>query len=340
MDALKPSDPRVLGGIVLRGRLGEGGMGTVYYGITPEGEPVAAKTIRGDVLPDQSRKDRFELEVRTMQMVQGPGVGNLIAAGEEDGRPWFAVEYIRGLTLEKYVQDRGPLTTALAAALGIVLADALAAIHQAGVWHRDLKPANIILGKDGPQVIDFGLAALIEAPVRITASGVGGLGSPVCMPPEQLRSSRDAKGPADVYALGATLLYSVTRHYPHDGPTVSEIFSAIRDPGTQPDLSGTPPGLRPAVTRMLAYAAAARPDVSQVRAEFATVLEREGWTDPGAALTRLAEQTYRERPDDPPPLDPPRQSTRKPPAASRVPSALVIRAAERLRRDYARSAPF
>jgi serine/threonine protein kinase len=337
----------MLGGIVLRGRLGEGGMGTVYYGVTPDGDSVAVKTIRSDRFPSQLLKDRFDQEVRTMQMVHGPGVAHLLAASETsdqtdggtDDVRWLATEYIQGLTLEKYVEDCGLLDAALAAALGIALADALATIHSAGVLHRDLKPANIVLGKDGPRVVDFGLAAAVEAPARLTVSNVG-LGTPLCMSPEQVRSSRDAGAPTDVHALGATLLYAVTGHYPYERETVSDIHYAITDPGTPPDLSGVPSPLLPAIEQMLARSAAARPDTSQVRAELAAVLAVLGWTDPGAALVWLARQTYRERPDDPPPADPPRQPSRTPPEASRVPGSLVIEAAERLRRGYARDAPF
>lgn len=339
MIPLKNGDPRTLGGNTLLGRLGEGGMGTVYYGITPDGEPVAVKTIRSDIFADQARKDRFDQEVWTMRMVQGPGVAHLLAAADETDEPsWLAAEYIRGLTLEKYVGEDGPLATDLAAALGIALADALATIHQAGVLHRDLKPANIILGKNGPRVIDFGLAAATAAPVRLTASNVR-FGTPLCMSPEQVRSARDVKAPTDVYALGATLLYAVTRHYPFDGQTGSDVHNAILDSGTPPDLGGTPPELMPAISGMLAYAAAARPGIGQVRAELAGVLAKAGWTDPAAALVWLAQQTYRERPGDPPLAGPPRDM-RRPPEASHVPSALVIEAAERLRRGYARSAPF
>lgn len=101
MDPLRePGDPAVLDGIALRGRLGEGGMGTVYYGITADGDEVAVKTIRDFCVERPALRSRFEREVEAMEMVQGPRVANLIAAAESgEPVPWLAAEYIRGLTL-------------------------------------------------------------------------------------------------------------------------------------------------------------------------------------------------------------------------------------------------
>ena len=152
MEPLKPADPAELGGIALRGRLGRGGMGTVYYGVTPDGEQVAVKMIREDLLEKSEASGRFDREALAIGMVQGPRVANLITASPPDeAPPWFAVEYVRGLTLTEYVTQYGPLPAELAAALGIGLAEALTAIHEAGILHRDLKPSNILLGQGRPE---------------------------------------------------------------------------------------------------------------------------------------------------------------------------------------------
>ena len=147
MKPLKPGDPDKIGGIVLRGRLGEGGMGTVYFGVTPDGDRVAVKTIRQDLTENDEAKDRFDREIIVLGMVAGPRIAALLAASEPDEvPPWFATEYVQGLTLSEYVTERGPLTTAMAAALGVMLAEGLNDIHTAGLLHRDLKPGNVILG--------------------------------------------------------------------------------------------------------------------------------------------------------------------------------------------------
>ena len=102
-------------------------MGTVYYGVTPDGEEVAVKTIREDLIEQPEALGRFDREVLAIGMVQGPRVANLIAASAPgEPPPWFATEYVRGLTLAEYVTEHGPLPADLAAALGIGLAEALA----------------------------------------------------------------------------------------------------------------------------------------------------------------------------------------------------------------------
>ena len=337
MDPLKPDDPTELGGITLRGRLGRGGMGIVFYGITPEGEPVAVKTVRAEVLERSGALGRFDRETIAMGMVQSPRVANLITtSGPDDTPPWFALEYVRGLNLAEYITEYGPLSADLGAALGIAVAEALAEIHAAGIRHRDLKPANILLGADGPRVIDFGLAALTEAPSDLTHTG-DRIGTPKCMAPEQANSPKDLPPATDVYALGAVLVYALAAHYPYERATLQALLFAITDAATPPDLSGVPPALIAPVTGMLAHAAAARPTLEEVAAELAEVLRP---ADVAGALRRLAEVTYRERETDPPPADPPRQRPVRLPEIPEVPSALVARIAEDLRRDYRRDARF
>jgi hypothetical protein len=110
MQPRNAGDPEALGGIALTGRLGEGGMGTVYYGVTEDGTPVAVKTIRDVQLGKEEARSRFEREILALGMVHGPRIAALIDHCEPgEMPPWFAVEYIRGLTLKEYVEDKGPL---------------------------------------------------------------------------------------------------------------------------------------------------------------------------------------------------------------------------------------
>ena len=151
MKPLKSSDPGEIGDIALRGRLGEGGMGTVYFGVTADGNRVAVKMIREDLSANDEAKDRFDREILVLGMVAGPRIAALLAASEpDDVPPWFATEYVQGLTLSEYVTERGPLSTAMAAALSVMLAEGLNDIHAADLLHRDFKPGNVILGPDGP----------------------------------------------------------------------------------------------------------------------------------------------------------------------------------------------
>ena len=340
VEPLKPADPTEVGGIDLCGRLGRGGMGTVYYGVMPDGEQVAVKMIREDLIEKSEVLGRFDREALAIEMVQGPRVANLITASDPDeSPPWFATEYVRGLTLAEYVTERGPLPAALGAALGVGLAEALTAIHQAGILHRDLKPSNILLGRDGPKVIDFGLAVLIAAPGDLTRTS-DTIGTPVCMAPEQVNSAKDLTAAADVYSLGAVLLFALTAHYPYKRPTLPAMLAAIANPATPPDLSGVPEALIKPLTDMLAYAPTARPTLQDVTAELAKALADVGSTDSGDALRRLAGVTYVERASDPPPAEPPRSRRPRLPENPHVPSALVQQVADNLRRDYDRDAQF
>ena len=336
MEPLKSSDLSKIGGIALRGRLGEGGMGTVYFGVTPDGDQVAVKTIRQDLTANEEAKDRFDREIIVLGMVAGPRIAALLAASEPDEvPPWFATEYVQGLTLSQYIQELGPLSTPMAAALGIMLAEGLNDIHTAGLLHRDLKPGNVILGADGPRVIDFGLAGLKGSTGDITHTS-GLLGTPVCMAPEQAKSPKDLTAAVDVYALGAVLMFTMTGRYPYEGPSVPALLLAVTDPATDPDLTGLPEEIKQLVTGMLAHHPESRSTLGDVSDELKHMLNDAGLSL-AQAQREFAQLTYIERESDPPPAPlPPRRHRRRLPGNPHVPSDLVSQVAEDLRREYAR----
>jgi serine/threonine protein kinase len=338
MKPLKPGDPAKIGSIALRGRLGEGGMGTVYFGVTLDGDRVAVKTIRRDLTGNEEAKDRFDREVLALGMVTGPRIAALITASEPDeAPPWFATEYVQGLTLPEYITERGPLTMTMAATLGIMLAEGLDDIHAAGLLHRDLKPGNVLLGADGPRVIDFGLVGLIESTGDITHTS-GMLGTPVCMAPEQASSPVGLTTAVDVYALGAVLMFAMTGRYPYERPTVPALLLAVADPATEPDLAGLPEEIKPLITGMLAHHAESRRTLEDVSDELRQVLGEAGISSAEAQreFTRL---TYIERESDPPPAVPaPRRDRKRLSGDPYVPIDLVLQVAESLRLEYARGA--
>jgi eukaryotic-like serine/threonine-protein kinase len=195
----------------------------------------------------------------------------------------------------------------------------------------------VILGADGPRVIDFGLAGLADSTGDITHTS-GMLGTPVCMAPEQARSPKDLTAAADVYALGTVLMYAMTGRYPDERPTVPALLLAITDPATDPDLSGLPEEARPLVTGMLAYHPTSRSTLSDITTELKKILN-----DAGLSLTEAQSEfallTYRKRDTDPPPAPPaPTTSRKRLPGNPHVPSDLVRLVAEDLRREYARGA--
>ncbi|WP_165970443.1 serine/threonine-protein kinase [Actinomadura sp. 6K520] len=335
MKPLEPSDPRTIGGIEVHGRLGEGGMGVVYFGVTPDAEQVAVKVIRDDLAGQVAIRERFDREVLALGMVHGPRVAGLVAAAEPGAdRPWLAMEYVRGETLREYLAVRPALTAEMGAALGVLLAEALTDIHAVRVLHRDLKPGNIVLGSDGPKVIDFGLVALEDAGDDLTRTGTR-LGTPVFMPPEQVESAKDLTPAADVYAAGVTLLYALTKHYPYAHKNEHALYYAIMNPDNEPDLSGLPASLAPVVEAMLAHAPESRPAPAEASAEFRRVLDAAGLSV-NDARTHFATLTYVERPDDPPSdIEPPKRPARSRHRERSVPRPVVASLADRLAVAYA-----
>ncbi|MEV7301914.1 serine/threonine-protein kinase [Streptomyces clavifer] len=271
---LSPEDPAELGGFELLGRIGHGGMGQVFLGESQGGEPAAVKVIKPTVVDSESRQ-RFAQEIEILKTVWGPRIAAFLGADAEAEQPWLATEYVDGPDLGKHVTTHGPLPSLLVASLGATLAEALASVHTQGLLHRDLKPANILLGPNGPKVIDFGLAVFAESNVSLTAPNQV-VGTPVCMAPEQAAGVKPLTGAVDVYALGALLLFAATEHYPYQGATPFVVFHQTTDPNTLPDLNGLPAELTPLLTAMLAQDPKDRPALSEVVSRCRAVIEAQG----------------------------------------------------------------
>ncbi|WP_245724634.1 serine/threonine-protein kinase [Micromonospora citrea] len=271
--------------------LGSGGMGNVYFGVSSTGDRAAVKVIRQELVSDDNLRRRFATEIENLRLVYGSRVARLEDADPLGDPAWLAVEYVPGATVNQYVGARGPLPVRLAAMAGAMLADGLGRVHQAGVLHRDLKPQNVILGPDGPVLIDFGLAVLTEQGSRHTQTGLL-IGTPAYMSPEQVRGERLLTPAVDIYALGATLVYATTGHELYPGTTgVHSLLLRITDPEVAPDLTGVPAELTPVLTDMLAHDPAARPSLSAVRTRLLAVASADG-TDVTELRHRIAELTY------------------------------------------------
>jgi eukaryotic-like serine/threonine-protein kinase len=275
------------GKYVVDRHLGSGGMGEVLLAFTQAGEPVAIKLIRPDRLNEQTRA-RFEQEALKARTVVGTSrVARFLDADPFTARPWLAMEYVDGPTLGQFVDTAGVLPPVLAASMGALLAEGLSAVHAAGLLHRDLKPSNVILGDDGPVIIDFGLAAFADAASSLSHSGMV-IGTPVAMAPEQAAGQTRVTPAADVYGLGVVLLYAAAGHYPYAAATPDILVARVASDQIPPDLSGLPGALEPLVAAMLAHEPGDRPTAHQVGRLCAEVMAGENVSTAGARRALLA----------------------------------------------------
>lgn len=255
---LEPADPRVVGGHTLLGRLGSGGMGTVYLGTDPQsGGRVAVKTIHPHLAGDPSYRRRFKDEAYLASRVASFCTARVLTHGEEAGRPYLVTEYVGGISLHDRLVDDGPLPAADLHGVAVGVASALAAIHAAGLVHRDLKPANVMLTLSGCRVIDFGIARSQDSGGVSAATGKV-LGTPGWMAPEVLIGGA-ATPAADVFAWGCLIAHAGTGRMPIGGDPAT-----LRTAADEPDLSGLPESLVPAVRSALAKNPAERPTASDL----------------------------------------------------------------------------
>ncbi|OLT35450.1 hypothetical protein BJF79_32345 [Actinomadura sp. CNU-125] len=211
MEPLRADDPARIGDYRLVARLGAGGMGRVFLGRAPSGDPVAVKVVHARFARRQDRRDRFAREIAAVRGIDPAYVAPVVDHDADAAEPWLATAYLPGLTLRQAVELHGPLPGPSVRTLAAALARALTAIHRAGVLHRDLKPSNLVLTPDGPRVVDFGIARPDGADT-ITMPGTL-LGTPGYLPPERIRDRRSGR-PDDVFALGAVLVYAATGEGP------------------------------------------------------------------------------------------------------------------------------
>ncbi|QYC39507.1 Serine/threonine-protein kinase AfsK [Nonomuraea coxensis DSM 45129] len=258
MSELRPDDPRHLGSYRLSRRLGQGGQGVVYLGHSPQGAQVAVKLLHAGLAADPVVRRRFLGEVEAVRRVAAFCTAQLLDADLEGDRPYLVSEYVEGPSLGEHVTARGPRLGGSLDRLAIGTATALGAIHRAGVVHRDFKPGNVLLGLDGPRVIDFGVSRLVSTAVT---TGLSPVGTPAYLPPERIKGEV-AGPPADLWAWALTVAYTASGRHAYTGETYQEVLARILF--GRPDLGPLTGRLREIVEACLAPEPGDRPDAEEV----------------------------------------------------------------------------
>ncbi|CNE70892.1 Putative serine/threonine-protein kinase PknA [Mycobacterium tuberculosis] len=292
MEPLRPDDPQTIGRYRLTGRLGSGGMGEVFLGSSPGGRAVAVKVIRPELAADRQFRDRFAREAEAARRVGGFHTAQVVELDLAADPPWLVTAFVPGPSLAAVVAEHGALPERSLRVLGAGLAEALEAIHAAGLVHRDLKPSNILLAPDGPRVIDFGIAQALEG-TALTVPGRS-IGTPGFMAPEHIRGA--AVGPqADVFSLGTVLCHAAGVHPFGDGPEQTLMYRIVHE---MPDVSELPSGLRDLLASCLAKDPAVRPTPAEVLARIGldgAAAPIGGWLPDQA--TRMVDQYQADAPE-------------------------------------------
>ncbi|MEV0125977.1 protein kinase [Streptomyces sp. NPDC050703] len=295
---MREASPKRVGPYDTVGRLGAGGMGEVFLATPDSASPghyepdalVAVKVIRRDIAGDPAFRARFRREISVAASVRSPYVARLVGGDAEAAEPWLATEYVAGPNLAQAVRAHGPLPADAVAALGAGLAEALAAVHAAGALHRDLKPANVLLGAEGPQLIDFGVARALGA-TTMTSTGLL-VGTPGFMSPEHVAGGRHVVAASDVFCLASVLAYAASGGDPFgDGPVAAVLYRVSR---AEARLDDVPAELREVLAACLVPEPGDRPAPREVAARLTAL--RGGTESPGwpSAVVAAIEEIHRD----------------------------------------------
>lgn len=249
----KAHEAKELGRYKLKEKIGSGGMGDVYLAEHRlMKRPCAIKVIRPEKAGDPKAIARFEREVRTTSRLTHWNSVSIFDYGRTaDGKFYYVMEYLTGLSLQELVKRRGPLSPGRAVYLLKQVCNALSEAHSIGLIHRDIKPANIMVTElggayDVVKLLDFGLAKPITTslnePAEPELTVVGSLtGSPLYMSPEQALGETQPDHRSDIYSLGGVAFYILTGRSPfQSGPTLKVLLSHIHEQPTAPSIHRKP----------------------------------------------------------------------------------------------------
>jgi len=276
---IAPGTP--IGEYVIERKVARGGMGAIYAARHPVlGRQAAIKIIHGELSGDASLLERFVREAQAVNLIRHPNIVDVFSIGAlPDGRAYFVMDWLDGISLAQRLERERPLPLAEAAWILDEAIDAVAAAHAAGVVHRDLKPPNIFLARRGATtrvvVLDFGIAKLSGIIREETATGIL-MGTPAYLAPEQARTSQ-VDHRADIYALGVVAFEMLAGRRPFSGADAESVVGkhiAMEAPRLADHAPGLPPPVAGVVAAMMAKDPAARPALDEVRRVLAPFLPR------------------------------------------------------------------
>jgi predicted Ser/Thr protein kinase len=280
-------DIQRLGRYELRKRLGEGAMATVYEAYDPQiGRTVAIKVLNAQFRADSSYHSRFLREAKGAGTLSHPNIVTVYDNGEDNGRPYIAMEMIDGPTLAEVLREGKPLAVTEVVRIGIQLTRALDYAHRRNIIHRDVKPGNIMLVGDSRavKVTDFGICRIGDGEGSMETQVGAVLGSPHYMSPEQVMGKRiDTR--SDLFSAGIVMYQLLTGGVPFEGDTFVTVAFKITSTET-PSLAKRRADVPTSLRRVIERALKKQPeDRFQTGEEFASALE--------AVATELATQKPR-----------------------------------------------
>ena len=220
--------PREFGRYRLLREVGRGATSNVYEAEDGAGNRLALKLLSARAAAEESVRDRFEREAGALRRINHPNIVTISDFGVIEGQPFLAMSLIDGPSLKRLIAEKRVPAARDAFANMAQVADALHAMHLAGIVHRDVKPGNVLVAPDGRMLLtDFGMARA-DTDLTLTESGVA-VGTPLYMSPEQIRGERskiDVR--SDTYGLGATLYEALTGRPPFDTDSVADLYTRVR----------------------------------------------------------------------------------------------------------------
>ncbi len=276
--AARPMEPAQLGPYSIGARLGRGGMGAVYEAVdSTTGATVAVKVLAAHLADDPGLKARFRAEIDTLKGLRHPAIVQLLAFGEEGDQPYFAMELVRGKTIEQQLRCGRRFTWQETVATGLAVTKALKVAHDHGVVHRDLKPSNILIADgvpigEGVKLADFGIAKLFGGAAHTAHGNI--VGTAEYMAPEQA-AGQGIDHRADLYALGLVMYAMLAGRPPFRGGQVTEVIDKQRHtpaPRVAAAVPTVPPELDTLIDRLLQKDPAARPGSALALARLLTAI--------------------------------------------------------------------